>query len=152
MLLLPLLYSRCVLVLVWALLNPSHSTARLPRPQLPSLAEGGTLWFTDLTVADPSYALPILAGLSFLATIELGAADGMQGQVGARQGRVGVGALCAACPPSALWQCLPTATAPHAYKAFSHTHSLTPGCFPMLCLLCCAVRCLLCSRLRCRRR
>jgi YidC/Oxa1 family membrane protein insertase len=57
-----------------------------PRLQLPSLAEGGTLWFTDLTVADPTYALPILAGVSFLATIELGAADGMQGQVSAREG------------------------------------------------------------------
>ncbi|KAI3436771.1 hypothetical protein D9Q98_006183 [Chlorella vulgaris] len=48
--------------------------------KVPSLAEGGTLWFTDLTVADPTYMLPALAGLSFLATIELGAADGMQGQ------------------------------------------------------------------------
>ena len=114
--------------------------------QLPSLAEGGALWFTDLTVrpqqaqqapcwaahpaiacfgcrqackdagppalpcppgflhlllaivpldvhlialhrsvslqvADPTYMLPALAGLSFLATVELGAADGMEGQV-----------------------------------------------------------------------
>lgn len=48
--------------------------------KLPSLAEGGALWFTDLTVADPTYMLPALAGLSFLATVELGAADGMEGQ------------------------------------------------------------------------
>ena len=37
-------------------------------------------WFTDLTIADPTYALPVLTSLSFLATVELGAADGMQGQ------------------------------------------------------------------------
>ena len=32
-------------------------------------------------VADPTFLLPALAGLSFLATVELGAADGMEGQV-----------------------------------------------------------------------
>lgn len=48
--------------------------------KLPSMTEGGALWFTDLTVADPTYMLPALAGLSFLLTIELGAADGMEGQ------------------------------------------------------------------------
>lgn len=48
--------------------------------QVPSWSEGGYAWFTDLTVADPYYALPVLCSLSFLATIELGAADGMQGQ------------------------------------------------------------------------
>lgn len=47
------------------------------------MTEGGTLWFTDLTVADPTYLLPALAGATFLLTVELGAADGMQGQVGA---------------------------------------------------------------------
>lgn len=41
---------------------------------------GGMSWFTDLTVADPHYALPVLSALVFLGTIELGAADGMQGQ------------------------------------------------------------------------
>lgn len=41
-------------------------------------------------VADPTYLLPALAGLSFLATVELGAADGMEGQVRcARVGRTG---------------------------------------------------------------
>lgn len=48
--------------------------------QVPSMMDGGALWFTDLTVADPTYALPILSSLTFLATVELGAADGMQGQ------------------------------------------------------------------------
>lgn len=33
---------------------------------------GGLLWFTDLTVPDPTYVLPIICGLSFLATIEAG--------------------------------------------------------------------------------
>lgn len=44
------------------------------------MTEGGIGWFADLTVADPHYALPVLSSLVFLATIELGAADGMQGQ------------------------------------------------------------------------
>jgi YidC/Oxa1 family membrane protein insertase len=48
--------------------------------KVPSLAEGGALWFTDLTVADPTYALPCLASATFLLTIEAGAADGMEGQ------------------------------------------------------------------------
>ena len=39
---------------------------------------GGALWFTDLTVADPYYLLPIAASGIFLLTVELGAADGMQ--------------------------------------------------------------------------
>ena len=60
---------------------------RLAASQVPSLTEGGALWFTDLTVADPTYMLPALAGLSFLLTIELGAADGMQGQVGGQAWR-----------------------------------------------------------------
>lgn len=66
------------------------------RPQIPSLTEGGALWFTDLTAADPYFLLPALAGLSFLATIELGAADGMEGQVrrGGARGP-GPGARCA---------------------------------------------------------
>ena len=49
--------------------------------KLPSFTEGGALWFTDLSVADPYYALPVLASATFLLTIELGAADGMEGQV-----------------------------------------------------------------------
>ena len=36
------------------------------------LSTGGLLWFTDLTVPDPTYILPITCGLSFLATIEAG--------------------------------------------------------------------------------
>ena len=52
----------------------------LAAAKVPSLVEGGTLWFHDLTVADPTYALPIIASGSFLLMIELNAADGMQGQ------------------------------------------------------------------------
>ena len=36
------------------------------------LSTGGILWFTDLTVPDPTYALPLICGLSFLTTIEAG--------------------------------------------------------------------------------
>lgn len=35
-------------------------------------ATGGLLWFTDLTIPDPTYILPLTCGLSFLATIEAG--------------------------------------------------------------------------------
>lgn len=42
--------------------------------------EGGTSWFTDLTVADTSFLLPAMAFGVFLLSAELGGADGMQGQ------------------------------------------------------------------------
>lgn len=42
------------------------------------MMDGGLFWFPDLTVADPTYLLPVLTSLSFLATVEIGAADGMQ--------------------------------------------------------------------------
>ena len=42
------------------------------------MTEGGVYWFTDLTVADPYYLLPIASSAVFLLTVELGAADGMQ--------------------------------------------------------------------------
>lgn len=47
---------------------------------VPSLARGGTAWFQDLTIADPTYGLPLLSAGIFLLTVELNAADGMQGQ------------------------------------------------------------------------
>jgi len=55
------------------------SVQGLTKGGLPSLGDGGALWFRDLTVADPTYALPVLCGLTFLATIEAGA-DQMQNQ------------------------------------------------------------------------
>jgi YidC/Oxa1 family membrane protein insertase len=42
----------------------------------PDIASGGLLWFTDLSVQDPYYILPVLNAASFLAMIEIGA-DGM---------------------------------------------------------------------------
>lgn len=33
---------------------------------------GGIFWFTDLTVPDPTYILPMVCGLSFIATVEAG--------------------------------------------------------------------------------
>ena len=47
---------------------------------VPSLARGGAAWFRDLTVADPTYGLPLISAGIFLLTVELNAADGMQGQ------------------------------------------------------------------------
>ena len=48
--------------------------------QIPSLMEGGTAWFTDLTVSDTTLVLPFMAFGVFLLSAELGGADGMQGQ------------------------------------------------------------------------
>jgi YidC/Oxa1 family membrane protein insertase len=42
----------------------------------PAMATGGAMWFTDLSVADPTYILPIINSLTFLIMIELGS-DGM---------------------------------------------------------------------------
>ena len=41
--------------------------------QLPvhSMKMGGTLWFTDLTIPDPTFALPVLACASFILNIEV---------------------------------------------------------------------------------
>lgn len=36
-----------------------------------SMKEGGISWFTDLTVADPYYILPVLSCVSMLATLEV---------------------------------------------------------------------------------
>jgi YidC/Oxa1 family membrane protein insertase len=36
------------------------------------MATGGLYWFTNLTIPDPTYILPIACGISFLATIESG--------------------------------------------------------------------------------
>lgn len=42
-----------------------------------SMTSGGIFWFTDLTVTDPYYALPLLTVSTLLATIELGV-DGVK--------------------------------------------------------------------------
>ena len=47
---------------------------------VPSLSHGGAAWFQDLTIADPTYGLPLISAGIFLLTVELNAADGMQGQ------------------------------------------------------------------------
>eukprot|EP00891_Asterochloris_glomerata_P002433 jgi/Astpho2/2433/Aster-05684 len=56
------------------------SLTSLAQAKIPSMTHGGLFWFTDLTAADPSYALPIITFSMFLLAIELGSADGMQGQ------------------------------------------------------------------------
>jgi len=42
-----------------------------------SLTTGGLLWFTDLTVCDPFYALPVITSATFFITMELGV-DGVR--------------------------------------------------------------------------
>lgn len=36
-----------------------------------ALKDGGTLWFTDLTAADPTFIFPVVTAASFLAMIEV---------------------------------------------------------------------------------
>ncbi|KAI1319218.1 Mitochondrial inner membrane protein oxa1l [Mortierella claussenii] len=68
-LMLPLLQAPVMISFYLALRDMAH----LPVPQF---QEGGTAWFTDLTVADPTYVLPIASSLGFLAIMELGSEIG----------------------------------------------------------------------------
>ncbi|KAG0317376.1 Mitochondrial inner membrane protein oxa1l [Dissophora globulifera] len=68
-LLLPLIQAPVMISFYLAL----RDMANLPVPQF---REGGTLWFTDLTIADPTYALPVISSLGFLAIMELGSEAG----------------------------------------------------------------------------
>ena len=45
---------------------------KMPEMYPTEFATGGLLWFTDLTIPDPTYILPLTCGLSFLATVEAG--------------------------------------------------------------------------------
>lgn len=45
---------------------------KMPDIYTTDMSSGGILWFTDLTVPDPMYILPVTCGISFLATIESG--------------------------------------------------------------------------------
>ena len=38
---------------------------------VPGFKDGGFLWFTDLSLADPYYVLPFLGGMSLLLAMEL---------------------------------------------------------------------------------
>ncbi|XP_076800454.1 mitochondrial inner membrane protein OXA1L-like isoform X2 [Clavelina lepadiformis] len=48
----------------------------MSQAKLPSLTESGMLWFTDLTVADPYFLLPVLACMSMSFILRYGAASG----------------------------------------------------------------------------
>lgn len=45
---------------------------------LPSFKTGGALWFTDLSTPDELYIMPVIAALTFIVNVELGAAEGME--------------------------------------------------------------------------
>ena len=49
---------------------------------IPAMETGGAMWFSDLTVHDPYYVLPVVSAASMLAVIELGADGGaMSGKI-----------------------------------------------------------------------
>ncbi|CAH1779592.1 unnamed protein product [Owenia fusiformis] len=52
-----------------------RAMANLP---IESMKTGGLFWFTDLSIPDPFYVLPIITMLTFLVTIELGVDSGMK--------------------------------------------------------------------------
>lgn len=45
---------------------------KMPEIYPTEFSTGGLFWFVDLTIPDPTYVLPIICGVSFLATIETG--------------------------------------------------------------------------------
>jgi YidC/Oxa1 family membrane protein insertase len=60
---------------------------KMPHIYHDEFATGGMFWFTDLTVTDPYYILPVTSTLTFLALIELGK-DQMVAQQGPMQGQL----------------------------------------------------------------
>lgn len=53
------------------------SLRRMAELPVESLTQGGMSWFTDLSITDPYYALPVLASVSMLAIIQLGGEAGV---------------------------------------------------------------------------
>ncbi|OXU26812.1 hypothetical protein TSAR_005043 [Trichomalopsis sarcophagae] len=62
---LPLLQAPVFLSFFWALRG-------MVQAPVESMKEGGLWWFTDLTVPDPYYLLPIITSMTLAATIEMG--------------------------------------------------------------------------------
>ncbi|XP_058801091.1 mitochondrial inner membrane protein OXA1L [Phymastichus coffea] len=62
---LPLIQAPVFLSFFWAL----RGMVQLP---LESMKDGGMLWFTDLTVPDPYYLLPVITSTTLFVTIEMG--------------------------------------------------------------------------------
>ncbi|XP_003383873.1 PREDICTED: mitochondrial inner membrane protein OXA1L-like [Amphimedon queenslandica] len=50
---------------------------RMAQAPIESMKDGGLFWFTDLTLPDPYYILPITSSLLFMANIELGGEAGV---------------------------------------------------------------------------
>lgn len=40
--------------------------------KVPSFKNGGAFWFTDLSIPDARYILPVLTAMTFLITVEVG--------------------------------------------------------------------------------
>jgi YidC/Oxa1 family membrane protein insertase len=61
---------------------------------VPSFATGGRgTWFTDLSVADPTYVLPLLSSLTFLASVETNPPNGTDPNPGMKWGMRGLAAV-----------------------------------------------------------
>lgn len=69
-----------------AFMSMFFALKKMPEHFPDELANGGILWFTDLTAPDPLYILPIMSGMTFFAMMELGkkqmlASSPEQGQI-----------------------------------------------------------------------
>lgn len=61
----------CVVMLVFRRFPLTLSSCHVNRQEIPSFANEGALWFSDLSMPDPYYLLPVFSSLTFLATIEV---------------------------------------------------------------------------------
>lgn len=67
----------------------------------PSFSTGGISWFTDLSLADPTYLLPIICGASLLGMSELGGDTGSTKMT--PQMRMGMRCIAALSVPMTYW-------------------------------------------------
>jgi len=51
---------------------------KMVKVNYPGLSEGGTLWFKDLTVADPYFVLPLISAASLFAVMKVGSETGQR--------------------------------------------------------------------------
>jgi len=76
-LLMPLAQIPIFLTMFWTLRNMAQD--------YPSMQTGGTLWFENLSVPDPTYGLPIICASSFVLLVEIGTGETPQGDEVAQQ-------------------------------------------------------------------
>ncbi|GBG25931.1 Mitochondrial inner membrane protein OXA1 [Hondaea fermentalgiana] len=85
----------------------------------PSFAHGGTLWFPNLAEADPTYGLPIVTALSFIAMTELAPQGEMPNNENAQRMKLVMRVVAVSMVPIAMTQPAAIAVYWTASNAFS---------------------------------